>query len=256
MSEFVIGLGGNVSFEWPAFNEGWKVDMLEQYFNSSGNFIDVRFDGCAVGLVASNGKLIMKPWRVKTTNANIDRVLSPKRCTCVPGSHAPCSGRETSRSERYTDEFARLVIQSCGAVSNTPLYNRDASHNRPVAAVAVDSQLSPLRGGSDFSYAGDDGCYAAVAQSSQNASTAHREKYEPSPYQYLGLVTRIIPANTAEFHSLPRKQALDKEVSRLRSSNVWNESTVAEWSDVRHIRKDGLPPMIGMLFPYHGAEER
>ena len=45
-------------------------------------------------------------------------------------------------------------------------------------------------------------------------------------------VTRFIPGNSSEFRSQACKDAEQKEVTRLRSINVWLEETVREWSEV------------------------
>ena len=38
------------------------------------------------------------------------------------------------------------------------------------------------------------------------------------------------------------------QVNDLHAEQVWNESTVAEWNDVRHIKKDSSTPMSGLVF--------
>ena len=76
----------------------------------------------------------------------------------------------------------------------------------------------------------------------------HRQKHPESPYAYVGLVTKTIPPSSPEFHSAAGRAAIKKEVGGLRSQVVWDESTVAEWSEVKHLRHKGLPPMVGLLF--------
>ena len=77
--------------------------------------------------------------------------------------------------------------------------------------------------------------------------SGHRPK-EHCPTTHLGLVTKVIPARSPEFHSKRGKKAIEEEVNDLRAEEVWDESSVAEWSDVRHIKKDGMTPMVGLLF--------
>ena len=66
----------------------------------------------------------------------------------------------------------------------------------------------------------------------EDGKQPHRPKYDPA---YCGiwtaLVTRLIPSGSAEFKSSGCQAALDKELSTLRKRMVWDESTVAEWSD-------------------------
>ena len=77
---------------------------------------------------------------------------------------------------------------------------------------------------------------------------------EQTPTKYLGLVTKVIPARSPEFHSKRGKKAIDDEVNDLRAEVVWDESSVAEWSQVRHIKKDGMTPMVGLLFLIMGQK--
>ena len=48
-----------MSFEWPAFCEGWDIPILQQFFSKYG-FGFVRIDGCAMKL-RQKGKPIEKP---------------------------------------------------------------------------------------------------------------------------------------------------------------------------------------------------
>ena len=71
---------------------------------------------------------------------------------------------------------------------------------------------------------------------------------EQTPTKLLGLVTWVILARSPEFHSKRGKKAIEDEVNDLRAEGVWDESSVAEWSKVTHIKKDGMTPMVGLLF--------
>ena len=77
---------------------------------------------------------------------------------------------------------------------------------------------------------------------------------EQCPTKYLGLVTKVIPARSPEFHSKMGKKAIEDEVNDLRAEVVWDESSVAEWSEVRHVKKDGMTPMVGLLFLIMGPK--
>ena len=68
------------------------------------------------------------------------------------------------------------------------------------------------------------------------------------------MVTRIISPREPEFHSKRGKAAIEAEVSDLRAESVWDEGSVKEWADVRHERKDGYPPMVGLLFLIMGQK--
>ena len=38
------------------------------------------------------------------------------------------------------------------------------------------------------------------------------------------------------------------EVNDIRAEGVWDEAAVAEWREVRHIKKDAFTPMSGLVF--------
>ena len=144
----------------------------------------------------------------------------------------------------YTEALAGVVIDS--VIGNTlrpsPRGRLGAVANAAAAGCQWDEQLM---------------CNPFIALDAMTSSECqqHRVKRDDSScYNLLGLVTRIIPSNSAEFKSPVCQKALDKEVSRLRDATVWDEDTVAEWSDVRNTRKDGKPPMVGIVFPIMGQK--
>jgi hypothetical protein len=54
-AELVLKLGGTVSFEWPRPSTGWKRPDGVAFFDSHPEFMEVEFDGCAVGLRSKKG---------------------------------------------------------------------------------------------------------------------------------------------------------------------------------------------------------
>ena len=83
----------------------------------------------------------------------------------------------------------------------------------------------------------------------------HRPKQFYSDTNFMGLVTRTIPANSPDFHSPKGRAAIDAEIADLRSEGVWDEKSVAEWSEVKHIKKDGHTPMCGLVFLIMGQKK-
>ena len=77
-AELVLKLGGTVSFEWPRPSTGWKRPDVVVFFNSHPEFMEVDFDGCAVGLRSKKGVPIKKPWRVRTTSQRVVDVFRIK----------------------------------------------------------------------------------------------------------------------------------------------------------------------------------
>ena len=82
----------------------------------------------------------------------------------------------------------------------------------------------------------------------------HREKncHPSSPFS--GLVVRTIPPSSSEFHSARGRAAIDEEINDLRQDQTWDEGSVAEWADVRHIKHNGFTPMSGLLFIIMGQK--
>ena len=70
----------------------------------------------------------------------------------------------------------------------------------------------------------------------------------------MGLVTRTIPANSPDFHSPKGRAAIEAEISDLRSEEVWDEQSVSEWGEVKHIKKDGHTPLCGLIFLIMGQK--
>ena len=95
-----------------------------------------------------------------------------------------------------------------------------------------------------MSYASEDG----LAVDEQ-----HRPK-DTSPSSIFGLVTKVIPPSDPKFKSDGGKRAIAEEVNDLLAEKVWRYETVREWSEVRHVRKDGFPPMVGLLFLIMGQK--
>ena len=75
-----------------------------------------------------------------------------------------------------------------------------------------------------------------------------------SPASLLRLVTRTIVPNSAGFHSAKGKAAINEAISDLRKDQTWDESSVREWSGVRHIKHNGFTPISGLLFLIMGQK--
>ena len=70
--------------------------------------------------------------------------------------------------------------------------------------------------------------YDTDGNSPSTSSNSHRPKHFFSPTNYLGLVTKTIPANSSDFHSPKGRKAIFDEVDDLRGEEVWDEGSVAE----------------------------
>ena len=247
VAEAVIKNGGHASYEWPAFCGGWELEELKAFFKQH-SFLPYRVDGCAVELQGKNGKPIKKPWLIMSTNVSIGKVFEGRLCNCPPGSHTPCQGSDTVATERYTEVMAELIVDA-------------ALHNKlscgPSKALLGCSGHLDKADANDFALFGDLGKGLCLGDSTPGQiDQKHRQKVNDasSAYNLLGLVTRIIHPNSKEFTSPPCLKARDTEVTRLRKETVWNEKIVREWSEVKHTRKNGKPPMVGDVFLIMGQK--
>ena len=142
----VISLGGHVSFEWPRYCTGWKLQQLKSFISKFG-LATVDFDGCAVGLKSRKGNYIKKPWRIVTTSDSLIQSLRVKRCS-GQHSHQECGGSESARSAYYTDQLAdHIIVGLCCQQRSQSI--RDKNKKRdcsgPPAAAAIQTETSTLK---------------------------------------------------------------------------------------------------------------
>ena len=98
----VIAAGGRVYFEWPRFNSGQELEMLQNWVHKHGLFA-TDCDGCALGVVSKRGKPILKPWRIYNNDEQ-------KNVSKFPGlGHIPIVG-ELFKSRAWLEKKSELVI--------------------------------------------------------------------------------------------------------------------------------------------------
>ena len=74
----MISLGGDVVFEWPAYNKLRSQPIVVRMINEF-NLRRVVFHGCQLGLVSvRNGEPIKKPWAFETTIPEIVSAFEPQ----------------------------------------------------------------------------------------------------------------------------------------------------------------------------------
>lgn len=111
IADEVVRIGGHISFEWPAFCPGWKLQSAKS-FVTRFKLRSAELHGCAVGLHAKYAKgYLKKPWCVASNNEILLEELSRMQC---PGghNHVPCEGRETKQSSIYPFKVCRILWQS------------------------------------------------------------------------------------------------------------------------------------------------
>ena len=107
-AEECIACGGTVAIEWPRQCTYW-TNLSVQRFMSRHGLERVHFDGCMFNLISiRTGKPIKKPWSVATNNQHIRNALAGRMCD---GSHehTPCAGKDTQRTEGYTEDMVKCI---------------------------------------------------------------------------------------------------------------------------------------------------
>ena len=117
----VIQCGGIVVNEWPERCAYWRFPKVKAFFNEI-MVRSVTVHGCSFDLksIRVPSKYIYKPWRLDSSNHEFLEPFVPHVC---PGEsethqHVPCAGKDTKRTEEYTNMFAKLVVKSFSNVSN------------------------------------------------------------------------------------------------------------------------------------------
>ena len=101
LARVVVAHGGDVVFEWPAYNHLWKQSSVISMINEL-NMQRAVFHGCQLGLVSVKNWLpIKKPWAFETAIPQIVEAFQPLKC---PGDHMhdPYAGWDTNVSGFYT----------------------------------------------------------------------------------------------------------------------------------------------------------
>ena len=99
--------GGDFVFEWPRNASGWKLDFLLDFIQRR-NLILVDFEGCAVGLVDSNGVPHLKRWRFVTNNIRLASTFKgARRPHDQDFKHSPITGSKIEKTGHYPEECVR-----------------------------------------------------------------------------------------------------------------------------------------------------
>ena len=122
-----IALGGEIGWEWPANNEGWKLPEVRAFWLEllqDGNMFTARIDGCAYGLVSGKGVPMKKPWLIKTTSSIIAKSI-PDMST-IRGMRSvwevPMHGSQVSIHDRCAWQFRRQSMRWSMELGRTSLH--------------------------------------------------------------------------------------------------------------------------------------
>ena len=90
---------GHVIFEWPQGCALWSQPKIKQMIQEFDLKL-TNFHGCSLGLRASDGNLIKKPWRLASNVSRIMEAFSKHQCS-GDHVHTPAAGKETANTAFY-----------------------------------------------------------------------------------------------------------------------------------------------------------
>lgn len=97
------------SFELPKFNQYWKNQELENFFEKHGMAYQSECHACSMGLETQSGLRIGKRFRVQSSNQLLTKRLDSRfQCRCLE-RYAPFNAVDYNRKERYSMRFARYL---------------------------------------------------------------------------------------------------------------------------------------------------
>ena len=103
-----VQAGRDVIQEWPRYNNGWKFNSVQNFWQKV-NYHEAMLDGCAYDLKTSDGGLIKKPWKLRSTSRHVWQMQ--KLCQCTT-PHTPCEGGNLTRqSALYPEKMCKKVAK-------------------------------------------------------------------------------------------------------------------------------------------------
>ena len=239
----------------------------------------ISFDGCSLGVVTTKRLPIKKPWRIITTSKLL--VSSLGSCRCPRNHvHGVCAGRETVRTGFYTEELAARIIDGLvghhpfvspkpdirniikAAVANPRGEDRastilaDADRQIAKAVAKASAKLASLgHAGAKVTHnnrkhsnlhANDETVVkqllAAQIHEVRKTQPSHRDKLEFLPTNVMGMVTKLLNKNDAEYHTPGAKEAINLDISKLITAGVWDEQPVSK-RDAERMHSDATFPV-------------
>ena len=199
-----------------------KVGKFQNCSSSSRSITSVaESEGCALGLVDSNGETHLKKWRIVTSSYLVARNLDVYMCTYGHDfKNSQHEGSKTPKSAFYPESM-------CQCISNS-LY--------PSETVAM--PVIPKAGASSLG-APHQHVHAMTAQPSKSK---HEENLRDPQDVYAGIHMLI---DRKDWHKYPgSKEAIDKEASGILENGTWTSDEVVPKSELLK-RKE--PMNVGRL---------
>ena len=106
-----VHLGVHCTLEMSENSEAWRLPVFQELQHEWDLYV-ANVKGCSVGLQGSQGKLLMKGWRLVTTHQRLALSMH-KPCKCpTTYVHEKGNGASGKGSIQHTPEFGRLVYQA------------------------------------------------------------------------------------------------------------------------------------------------
>ena len=253
-AELVLSRGGTVTFEWPRYNDGWEREDVKAFFANHPEFVEVLFDGCAVGMKSKDGKPIRKPWKLMTTSLGIKAFFENMKCSHDPSEHAKAAGSETARTAFYPKEMTELIISAlylskvqvhapampCVHPAPSPHEHREIEqHLRHVSALSGFEDLA-------IAVESDEQAHNMVSELLDLEALLGNSIAEDSSEVH-AMVTKLL--SRAEMLNDPRAlQAIREEAEGLVKAGTWDLDSVQEYQSVKdQARKSGVSVHFGQL---------
>ena len=238
-AELVLSRGGTVTFEWPRYNDGWEREDVKAFFANHPEFVEVLFDGCAVGMKSKDGKPIRKPWKLMTTSLRIKAFFENMKCSHDPSEHAKAAGSETARTAFYPKEMTELIISAlylskvqvhapampCVHPAPSPHEHREIEqHLRHVSALSGFEDLA-------IAVESDEQAHNMVSELLDLEALLGNSIAEDSSEVH-AMVTKLL--SRAEMLNDPRAlQAIREEAEGLVKAGTWDLDSVQEYQSVK-----------------------
>ena len=244
MANIILGVAGDVTFEWPRGCDSWEREDVKRFFDHhQDKFYTVDFDGCALGLKSSKGSPIKKPWRIKTTSKTLANEISKFRCQHTSDEHALAAGSETARTAFYPEPMTELIARCLypefvhvGPVPAMPIVAtaEESGEHRPREQAL--RHVSALAGVEAFAMAveSDPTAQNTIEELCDLDGLMHAIYVAPetTSININALVTKLL--SRSEMLSNPEAlKAVKAEAEGLVKAGAWDLNSVREFEDVK-----------------------
>lgn len=227
---------------------------FKAFFDRHPEFMEVLFDGCAVGMKSKDNHPTRKPWKLMTTSNRVKIYFENMKCSHHPSEHAQAAGSETARTAFYLKEMTELIIRALylprvhvHAAAMPCIHPVSTTHEHPGIEQHL-RHVSALSGFEDL---------AAAVESDTQAHNMVSELLDLK-----ALLGNSISTDSKEVHVMVTKllsraemlsdpgalQAIRDEAEGLVTAGTWDLDSVQEYQSVKdQAKKSGVSVHFGQL---------